>query len=210
MSNETEPSVNHCVPALNSLHHASLGGRHCLWIRAGNGRKPHSRPHRCRLAVRDASARRTAVGVHHYPPRIAPFVGRPHRSHAGQGRRRREPDGEHQRTLLLRVDAARARRDRVVRRHLISARTVESATGPVPVAQQPTPLGFPLPYPARPRHLACPPFFASNFVQPGRRGTDLFISFSVLRRSAPCYSGPSRLSSVAALPPPLRVSPLRR
>ena len=54
----------------------------------GTAPKPHWGAHPGRLAVRNAGARRTAIGVRHHPPRVAPWVGRPRHPHDGEGCRR--------------------------------------------------------------------------------------------------------------------------
>jgi len=81
--------------------------------------------HLRRLAVRNAGARRTAIGVHHHAPSVALFVGRPRRPHEGEGCRRHQQDRQFQRTLLFRLDADRDRRDRALLRHPLGARTVK-------------------------------------------------------------------------------------
>src|SRR6266581_9148603 len=84
--------------------------------------------HPGRVAVRNACARRAAIGVRHHPRVVAPRVGPPRHPHEGVGRR----DRRHQvrRSLLLRLDTHRARRDRDLLRHPLGARTLEPATGP--------------------------------------------------------------------------------
>src|SRR5215831_15093547 len=62
----------------------------------------------------NAGARRTAIGVRHHPPRVAPWIGRPGHPHDGEGCRRRRQHRQVQRSLLLRLDAHRARRDRAL------------------------------------------------------------------------------------------------
>ena len=57
--------------------YVSPDGRHRPRVRKGRGLKPHCCAHLCRLAVRNAGARRTAIGVHHHPPRVAPWLGVP-------------------------------------------------------------------------------------------------------------------------------------
>ena len=56
-------------------------------------------------------------------------IGRPRHPHEGGGCWRAGRQGP-QRSLLLRLDAHRARRDRALLRHPLSARTVEPAMGP--------------------------------------------------------------------------------
>ena len=63
------------------------------------------------------------------------FIGRPHRPHEGEGRRRHQQHRPFQRTLLLRLDGDRDRRDRALLRHPLGARTVEPAMAPAPVVQ---------------------------------------------------------------------------
>src|SRR5262249_1281507 len=62
----------------------------------------------------------------------APWVGHARHPHDGGG------DRQVQRSLV-RLDTPRARRDRGLLRHPLGARTVERATGPAAVVQQPGP-----------------------------------------------------------------------
>ena len=118
-------------PLVERPHHSeSVSGPK----RAGRCLPPGA--HLRRLAVRNAGARRTAIGVHHHAPRVALFVGRPDRPHEGEGCRRHQQDRQFQRTLLLRLDADRDRRARALLRHPLSARTVEPAMAPAPIVQQ--------------------------------------------------------------------------
>ena len=91
----------------------------------------------CHLAVRNAGARRAAIGVRHHAPRFALFVGHPRPPHDGEGCDARQPGRQLQRSLFLHLDAHRGRRDRALLRHPLGARTLEPAKGPAPVVQQP-------------------------------------------------------------------------
>ena len=66
-----------------------------------------------------------------------PGVGHARHPRDGRGRRFSRPDRQVQPSLLVRLDASRARRDWDLLPHPLGARTVEPATGPAPVAQQP-------------------------------------------------------------------------
>ncbi len=57
----------------------------------------------------------------------------------GSGRRFSRPDRQVQPSLLVRLDASRARRDWDLLPHPLGARTVEPATGPAPVVEEPEP-----------------------------------------------------------------------
>ena len=113
----------------------SLVGQHRPRDRAGTALNLHWGAHPGRLAVRNSGARRTAIGVRHHPPRIAPWGGHAPRPHEG-GRTGRGQDCRLQRSLVLGLDAPRARRDRYLLPHPLSARTVEPAKGSVQVVQQ--------------------------------------------------------------------------
>src|SRR5882762_8973495 len=131
ISNEKQLYVNHHVSAHAPLSYVSPGGRHRVRVGAGRARKPHYGGALLRrLAVRDAGACRTAIGIHHHVPLFALFVGRPLRPHEGEGCRRRQQARRYQRTLLFRLDAAHDWRARALLRHPLGARTVEPATGP--------------------------------------------------------------------------------
>jgi hypothetical protein len=138
---EAQLHVNHRVAALDPLLYVSPGGRHPPGDRAGNSHKPHCGAHLCVLAVRNASARRTAIGVYHHPPRRAFFVGRPPRTHEGQGRRHRQQTPQLQRTFLFRLDTDRDWSDRALRRHSLSTRAVECAMAPSAVVHKEPELG---------------------------------------------------------------------
>src|SRR5215472_18572736 len=81
----------------------------------------------------NAGARRTAIGVRHHPPRVAPWIGRPRHAHDGEGCRRRRQHRQVHWSLLLYLDAHRARCDLDHLHHPLGARPVEPAKGPVPV-----------------------------------------------------------------------------
>jgi hypothetical protein len=66
-------------------------------------------------------------------------LGMPCHPRDGSGRRFSRRDRQVQPSLLVRLDASRARRDWDVLPHPLGARTVEPAMGPVPVVQQPEP-----------------------------------------------------------------------
>ncbi len=127
--------INHHVSALDPLHGISPWGRHRPRDRAGRGQHPRWGAHPRRLAVRNAGARRAAVGARHHPPRVARWGGRPCHPHDGSRTCWRQ-DRQLQRSLFLGLDAHRARRDRDLLRHPLGARTVEPAKGSVPVVQQ--------------------------------------------------------------------------
>ncbi len=84
-----------------------------------------------------------AVGARHHARRVAPCAG--HACHPRDGSRKRfsRRDRQFQPSLLVRLDASRAGRDGFVLPHPLSARTVEPATGPDPVAGDPN-HGMPL------------------------------------------------------------------
>lgn len=65
-----------------------------------------------RLAVWNAGARRRAIGLHHHPPRLTPWIGNSRHPHDGQGARHRRQHCQVQWSVLLHLDASRARRDR--------------------------------------------------------------------------------------------------
>ena len=86
------------------------------------------------VAVRDAGARRTAIGARHHAARRV--VRGSHARHAHEGGTLRRDRQVHRR-LLLRLDTLGARRARGLHLHPLGARTVESATGPATVVQPP-------------------------------------------------------------------------
>ena len=107
-------------------------------FRSGRAIQPHlGHAHLRGLAVHNAGACRTAIGVHHHASPVAFFVGRSDRPHEGaEGCRRYQQTRQYQRTLLLRLDAARDRRARALLRHPLSARTVEPAMASAPVSPE--------------------------------------------------------------------------
>src|SRR6266704_3513016 len=107
------------------------------------GLNPRCGAHPGRLAVRNAGACRTAVGVRHHARRVAPWAVHACHPRDGSGRRFSRRDRQVQRSLLVRLDASRARRNCDVLPHPLGARTVEPATGPAPVVEEPwtAPLG---------------------------------------------------------------------
>src|SRR5439155_18558487 len=68
-----------------------------------------------------------------------PGVGHARNPRDGRGRRFSRPDRQVQPSLLVRLDASRARRDWDLLPHPLGARTVEPATGPAPVVEEPEP-----------------------------------------------------------------------
>src|SRR5204862_429691 len=133
ISNETKRDVNHRVPALDPLADASHYGRHRPWDIEGRALK-HCVGRSRGVAVRDAGARRTAIGVRHHAARRV-VRGR-HARHPHEGGTLRRDRQVHRR-LLLRLDTLGARRARGLHLHPLGARTVESATEPATVVQQP-------------------------------------------------------------------------
>src|SRR5438094_2320881 len=133
---------NYRVSALDPLHDASPDERYRpRQGRNGRGRglNPHCGAHPGRLVARNVGARRTAVGVHHHARRVAPGVGYARHPRDGSGRRFSRPDRKVQPSLLGRLAASRARRDWDLLPHPLGARTVEPATGPAPVVEEPEP-----------------------------------------------------------------------
>src|SRR5690348_12480098 len=132
ISNETKRDVNHRVSALDPLADASHYRRHRPWDIEGRVLK-HCVGRSRGVAVRDAGARRTAIGVRHHAARRVVRGG--HAGHAHEGGTLRRDRQVHRR-LLLRLDTLGARRARGLHLHPLGARTVESATGPATVVQQ--------------------------------------------------------------------------
>ena len=91
-----------------------------------------ARPHR--LSIRDTRARRTSIGTRHHAAHRNVRGGHACDPHEGGSLRR---DRQVQRRLLLRLDTLGARRTWGRHLHPRGARTVESATRPAPVVQQP-------------------------------------------------------------------------
>src|SRR5438270_5862098 len=121
--------AKHCsgchVSALDPLADASHHGRHRPWDI--EGRVVKHRAHRPRgLAVRDAGARRTAIGARHHAARRVARGSDAGHAHEGNTLRR---DRQVHRRLLFRLDTLGARRTRGPHVHPLGARTVESATG---------------------------------------------------------------------------------
>ena len=133
ISNETKRFVNHYVSDLNPLIYISHIGRHRPRTRTRGIQEPQWGVDRRRLAVRNAGARRTAIGVHHHPPRIAAWVCRPPRTPERGGTCRRQ-DRQLEWKTLLGLDALHARRDLGLLRRPLSARTLEPAMAPVSIA----------------------------------------------------------------------------
>src|SRR6267378_937909 len=73
--NETQRYVNHHVSALDPLHDVSPDGRHHPRDGLGRGLKPVWGANPGRLAVRNAGARRTAIGVRHCSPTTRTWKG---------------------------------------------------------------------------------------------------------------------------------------
>ena len=73
------------------------------------------------------TAQAKAIRLRHHPPRVAPCIGRPRRPHDGEGCRRRRQHPQVQRSLLLHLDAPRARRHRALLRNPIGARPMATS-----------------------------------------------------------------------------------
>src|SRR5882762_3902884 len=137
ISNEKQLYVNHHVSALAPLSYVPPGGRHRVRVGAGGARKPHDGGALLRrLAVRDAGACRTAIGVHHHAPLVALFIGPPLPPHERKGCRRRQQARQYQRTLLFRLDAARDWRARALLRHPLGGRRMIKTLAPVPISPE--------------------------------------------------------------------------
>src|SRR6266550_6731020 len=133
VSNEATRNLGCHVSALDPLADASHYGRHRSWDIEGRALK-YSAVRARGLPVRDARARRTAIGARHHAARRV-VRGR-HARHPHEGGTLRRDRQVHRR-LLLRLDALGARRAWGLQLHPLGARTVESATGPATVVQQP-------------------------------------------------------------------------
>src|SRR6185437_7846054 len=131
ISNETKRDVNHRVSALDPLADASHYGRHRPWDIEGRALK-HCVGRSRGVAVRDAGARRTAIGARHHAARGV--VRGSHARHAHEGGTLRR-DSQVRRRLLLSMDTLGARRTRGP--HPLGARTMEYATGPATIVRQP-------------------------------------------------------------------------
>ena len=125
--NERKRCVNRHVSDLDSPGYISPVGRHRAWIRAGWIQARQRDAYIRGLAVRNAGAHRTAIGVHHRPPRVAAWFGHAAGTHEGSGACRRQ-DREFRRKVVLGVDAHSARRDCVFLRHTLGAWTMETTT----------------------------------------------------------------------------------
>src|SRR5271165_2858633 len=133
MSNETKHDVNHRVSALDPLADASHYGRHRPWDI--EGRAPN-----IALAVLVVLLYGTLVLAERRSGYVIMLLvglfaaGMPVLHMRGGTLRR---DRQVRRRLLLRLDTLGARRARGLHLHPLGARTVESATGPATVVQQP-------------------------------------------------------------------------
>ena len=126
-SNETQHYPNHHVSALDPPVFDSPVGRYRPRVRTG-WIQAHTGDTYCdRLAVRNARAGWSAVGVHHHPARIGPRVAHASCSHEGS-RTRRRPDRWLQRSSSLGLDAPRGGRDLVLLCDSRGAGIVEPAT----------------------------------------------------------------------------------
>jgi hypothetical protein len=124
VSNEAKRNPGRHVSALDSLADASRYGRHRP--RDIEGRALKHRAVRPRgLPVRDARARRTAIGARDHAARRVVRGRHARHPHEGSTLRR---DRQVHRRLLLRLDTLGARRSRGRHLHPLGARTVESAT----------------------------------------------------------------------------------
>src|SRR5262249_39752401 len=112
----------------------SLGGRNRTRTGARRGLRPWWGTHPGRLAVRNAGARGTAIGIHHHAAGVDPGVGRPRPPHEGSGTRRRQ-NRQLRRSLFLGLDAHRAGRELDLLRNPFGARTVEPAMGSVSIVR---------------------------------------------------------------------------
>jgi len=83
ISNERQRNVNDHVSAQYSLLDVSLVGRNHARNGAGKTQHAHSGAYSGRLGVRNASAYRAAIGIHHPAPRCDHRDGRPHFAHVG-------------------------------------------------------------------------------------------------------------------------------
>ena len=117
------------VSALDPLADASRYGRHRPWDIEGRALEHRAACPR-RPLVRNAGARRTALGPRHHAARRVVRGRHARHPHAGGALRR---DREVRRRLLLRLDTLGARRARGLHLHPLGAWTVESATGPTEV-----------------------------------------------------------------------------
>src|SRR5215831_5511429 len=123
MSYETDSHPDNDVAAFDPLADASHYGRHRAWD-LGGGAFKHRAVRPRGLAVRDARARRTAIGARHHAARRV--VRRRHARHAHEGGTLPRDREIHWR-LLLRLDTVGAWRARGLHRHPRGARTVELA-----------------------------------------------------------------------------------
>ena len=131
VSNEAKRNLGRHVSALDPLANASHYGRHRPWDIEGRALK-HCVGRSRGVAVRDAGARRTAIGVRHHAARRV-VRGR-HARHPHEGGTLWRDRQVHRR-LLLCLDTLGARRARGLHLHPLGARTVESTTRPAPVVQ---------------------------------------------------------------------------
>src|SRR5437667_6399809 len=134
VSNEAKRNLGRHVSALDPLADASHYGRHRPWDIESRALK-HCAAHPRGLPVRDARARRTAIGARHHAARRVVRGSHARHPHEGGTLQR---DRQVHRRLFLRLDTLGARRARGLHLHPLGARTVESATGPAEVVDPPT------------------------------------------------------------------------
>src|SRR5439155_1978799 len=130
LSNEAKRNLGRHISTLDPLADPSHYGRHRPWDIEGRALK-HRTARPRGLPVRDARARRTAIGARHHAARRV--VRGSHARHPHEGGTLRRDRQVHWR-LLLRLDALGARRARGLHLHPVGARTVESPTGPAEVS----------------------------------------------------------------------------
>src|SRR5438270_7453048 len=129
VSNEGKRNLGRHVSALDPLADASHYGRHRPWDIEGRAVK-HCAARPRGLPIRDARARRTAIGARHHAARRVVRGSHARHPHEGGTLRR---DRQVQRRLLLRLDTLGAGRAWGRHPHPLGARTVESATGPAEI-----------------------------------------------------------------------------
>src|SRR5262245_17241798 len=135
-SYETDCHPDDDVAALDPLADPSRDGRYRPWDIEGRVLK-HCAVRPRGLPVRDARARRTAIGARHHAARRVVRGSHARHPHEGGTLRR---DCQVHRRLLLRLDTLGARRARGLHLHPLRARTLEPASAPVrPIADEPQP-----------------------------------------------------------------------
>ena len=122
---ERQSNVNDRVSALDPLSHISHLGGHRSRVRTWRFQEHPNHTYLIRLAVRNAGACRTAIGIHHHAPRVDTWSARFFGPHERSGPSRWQ-DCELRRKVVLGLDDPRGRR------HLgplvvpIGARTLEN------------------------------------------------------------------------------------